>query len=231
MRKKKRRRPMVTFLTVLLVVCAVTGIALAGLSSVTNEETNVFTPSDNIRASLSEPNWNAQEGLKLVPGKTVSKDPMITNTGQVSEYAAIRLTFQYQDGTTAMSGADLLRLLNLLEISWSDKWVLCGGTMVIGGTGEVTSVTQPLIFYYTESLSSGEVSAPVFSSIRVKDKSDGLTEADLRWLQAIKIEAGEIIDDPAGLGRFHILVEGAAVQTQSYPDAAGAASALKGLFP
>jgi len=228
-----RKRVIITLSLVFLLLVTAGG-TFAYLAATTKEETNVFTGSDNIRARLTEPNWEKDEALRLVPGKTVRKDPMITNTGQSDVYVAIQLTFQYEDGMI-MSGTDLLRLIKLLDITWSDKWKTCSGSILKDASGNITDITQPLIFYYNEDLSPGEISDPIFSSIRVKDKvTDGtgaITEEDLRWLQGIKIRNGAIVDDPDGLGGFHIQVEGAAIQTISVTDAADAANTLISLFP
>lgn len=213
-----------------LVFCITGVLVYAYMSSVTKEVSNVFTPGDNIRARLSEPNWEEEEGEDLVPGKTVRKDPVITNTCAVSEYVAIRLTFQYADEAT-MSAADTLRLVNLLEISWNSSWVLGEGTYTADSSGKVTGITPTLVFYYNQILNAGEVSEPLFGSIRIKNEGDGLKEADLRWLQGIKIVDGETVEDSEGLGGFHIYIEGAAVQSLGYTDAVGASSALKALFP
>jgi len=230
----RNRKLVITTLSLVFVLLVTAGGTFAYLAATTKEETNVFTGSDNIRARLTEPNWEKDEALRLVPGKTVRKDPMITNTGQSDVYVAIQLTFQYEDGMI-MSGTDLLRLIKLLDITWSDKWKTCSGSILKDASGNITDITQPLIFYYNEDLSPGEISDPIFSSIRVKDKvTDGtgaITEEDLRWLQGIKIRNGAIVDDPDGLGGFHIQVEGAAIQTISVTDAADAANTLISLFP
>ena len=230
----RNRKLVITTLSLVFVLLVTAGGTFAYLAATTKEETNVFTGSDNIRARLTEPNWEKDEALRLVPGKTVRKDPMITNTGQSDVYVAIQLTFQYEDGMI-MSGTDLLRLIKLLDITWSDKWKTCSGSILKDASGNITDITQPLIFYYNEDLSPGEISDPIFSSIRVKDKvTDGtgaITEEDLRWLQGIKIRNGAIVDDPDGLGGFHIQVEGAAIQTISFTDAADAANTLISLFP
>lgn len=231
----KNKKLVITLLSLALVLIVATGGTFAYLTTATREETNIFTGADNIRARLTEPNWEGEEALRMVPGKTVKKDPMITNTGLTDEYVAIRLTFQ-DGGGGGLDDADLLRLLNLVEIDWSSKWILCDGTMTVdSSTGEVTAVHQQLVFYYDEALSPGQISDPIFSSIRVKDKvTDGegaITEDDLRWLQGVKIADGETADDPDGLGGFYIQVEGAAVQTVSLVNAASAANELKALFP
>ena len=227
----KKRNFVFILLSILLLLCIGIGITYAYMGSAIGEMNNVFTPSENIRAKLREPNWDADEGLKMVPGKTVNKDPLIVNTGQVDEYAAIRLTFQDKNETASLSKADLIKLLNLLEITWNSNWVLCEGSMVKDGTGKITDIVQPLIFYYNKVLTPGAVSDPIFSSVRVKTGTEGLIEADLRWLQGIKIVNGVIVQDTAGLGGFYIKAEGVAIQAQGYTSVASAASDLKALFP
>jgi len=227
----KNRKFVIPVLSVLFVLCVTVGSTFAILGGVIGERRNVFTPAENIRAILTEPNWDAAEGLKLVPGKIIRKDPMITNTGKTDEYVAIRLTF-LDKNDAPISNTNLVKLLNLLEITWSDQWTLCSGTLTTAA-GKITAVTQPLVFYYQDILATANVSDPVFSSIRVKDKYDGsLTEADLRWLQGIFIDGdGNIIPDPGGVGNFSIKVEGAAVQAVGFANAADAANTLKSMFP
>ena len=227
----RKKRAVITLLAVLLILCVTAGVTFAYLGGVTKAQQNMFTPADNIRARLIEPNWNEKEGLKLVPGKTIPKDPMITNTGQTDEYVAIRLTFLDKDDVP-LPDSKLLQLLNLLDMAWSDKWHLCDtDTLVVNGSGEITAVSQPLVFYYEDILLPGKVTDAIFSSIRVHDESDGLTETQWRWLQGIVIEDGEIVSDPDGIGGLSIKVEGAAVQSVGFADAVSAADTLQTLFP
>ena len=211
------RRALIAVLASVAVLCLSVGSAFAYYNSVTAEKSNVFTPAENIRAKLIEPNWNDKEGLILVPGKTVPKDPMIVNTGETDEYVAIRLTF-LDANKDPMDNAQLLKLLSFLDITWSNKWKADPET--------------PLVFYYQDVLLPGQTSDPVFSSIRCHDKnSNGLTEQELMWLQGIKIVDGSIVLDLDGIGYCTIKVEGAAVQAYGLANAAAAESALKALFP
>ena len=224
----KNRKLALLALSLAFVLLAAAGPALAMLGSVTGGKANTFTPAENIHARLSEPNWTEaekKEGLLLVPGKTVRKDPMITNTCEIEEYAAMRLVFRYGDGSSKMSDADLRKLLRWLEIDWHPGWVLCAGD------NAAATAEQPLVFYYNGVLAPGQATPPLFSAIRVKDQVDGMTEADLRWLQGIEITDGEIVPDPGGVGRFNIKIEGAAVQALGYGSAAAAQDDLKALFP
>ena len=212
----KRKRILIAVLVVALALSLSIGSALAYYNSVTEEKSNVFTSAENIRAKLIEPNWDAQEGLKLVPGKTVPKDPMVVNTGEIDEYVAIRLTFLDASGNP-LPDAKLEKLLSLVDITWNSQWK--------------ADPAQPMLFYYQSILSPGQTSDPLFSSIRCHDESDGLTEEELRWLQGIKIVDGIIVPDSDGIGYFSIKVEGAAIQAFGLADAAAAESELAALFP
>jgi len=224
MKYLKNKKTVIALLSLLLVLCITAASTAAYLNSITGEQRNVFTPSRNISARLQEPNWNEAEGLKLVPGKMVRKDPMIVNTCNIDEYVAIRLTFQDESGSQ-MSETDLKKLLDLLVIDWNSDWVLTSGTI------STNPPVQPFVFYCKTILEPGKTTQPLFSSITVKDESDGLTEAQLRWLQGVKITNGNIVNDPDGIGKFQIKVEGAAVQAVGFENAAGAADTLKALFP
>jgi hypothetical protein len=220
----KSKKFLTALLSVLLVLIVGGGLSYAFMFSTTAQYANAFTPAENISAILTEPNWRPANGLQLVPGKTARKDPMITNTCEIAEYVAIRATFQYKNGQP-MSGADLRKLLDLLVIDWNSGWVLHSGNM------GASPAVQPFVFYYNGILGPGETTPPLFSSVRVKDQSGGLTEAQLRWLQGIKITAGNIVPDTDGLGKFNIALEGAAVQAQGYANAQAAADDLLALFP
>ena len=216
-----RRKPLLFLLCLLLVGVIATGSSLAYLHAMTRDYQNAFSlAGEDLRARLTEPNWDAAEGLKLVPGKTIRKDPIVTNTSKnQSEYVAMRVTF-LGSGGTPFGSADLLRLLNLMKIHGLDsQWVLCQGTYTVTA-GSVATVTQPLIFYYNQPIAPSEVTDPLFTGLRVQNKYDSvnaMTEADLNWLKF--------------LGTIEIRLEGAAVDAASFANAAAAASTLVGLFP
>ncbi|MCL1798269.1 MAG: hypothetical protein FWG23_00775 [Eggerthellaceae bacterium] len=222
----KSKRTILILLGAALAAAVVLGMTLAALGATTSQHENMFSPSPNITAKLSEPNWEGDEAIRLVPGKTVRKDPMITNTSRVEEYVAMRLTFCYAnpdpdrpDPHTPMSEADLDRLLACLEIEWSDSWTPFRGLFA---PPDPPVAPQPMAFYYNYPLAPGQASEPLFSSVRIKNEFDdppdgGLTEADLDFLKS--------------LGRFSFYIEGAAVQTVGFTDAADASETLYALFP
>ncbi|MCL1797182.1 MAG: hypothetical protein FWG24_02500 [Eggerthellaceae bacterium] len=211
MKTKKRTTLILLSLAFAVVALSALAITVAALGSTTSAQSNMFSPTENITARLSEPNWEAAEGIKLVPGKTVKKDPMVTNTSEIDEYVAIRLTFIHENGSV-MDSATATELLKWLEIDWSNQWVLIDGALE-------PNVNHPLVFYYTEIVSPGQTSIPLFNEVYVCNKYD---------TPALSEEA---LDFLVGLGQFKIKVEGAAIQTQSFASAADAGRALSGLFP
>lgn len=224
-RREERTKPLlIAILCIMLVAVVSIGSTLAYNSASAGSKLNVFSFSENIVADLTEPNWNEDEGLKLVPGKKIDKDPMITNTSQMAEYAAIKLTFQVKDKSAALSTADYIKLMNLIVIDWN---VGTGDTewTAVSGAG-----TPSAVYVYNKELTPGEISVPIFNSIRVKTKADGLTEEQLRWLQGVRIENGEIVVDDTALGGLNIKVEGAVVHADGYESAGNASAALASLI-
>ena len=224
---EKKRSLLILLLSLLLVAVVSAGTTLAYYTGDAGGKTNVLSFHENILARLDEHNWNAEQGLTMVPGKELRKDPIITNLGQLDEYVAIRLTFQRSDQAATLTQADYERLLSLITIGWNvgggeSQWTLVSG----GGTPEQ-------IFVYNQPLSPGEVTDPLLHTVRIHTKADTdepMTEADLRWLQGVKLENGQPVADVSGLGGFNIQVEGAAIQADALSSPADAYAALLALF-
>lgn len=166
----KKKKNLTIILSVVLVAAIAIGLTLAYLFSRTDPVTNVFTFAENIRGDLEEPNWDSDNALNLVPGKKVEKDPQITNTSTnaVTEYAAIKLTFQNGKGEK-LTDAQTATLLGMLDIDWSNNWALKEGTS--------TSAEQIYVFNLT--LPQNVTSDPVFYSVTIKDS---ITPSQLLWL-------------------------------------------------
>lgn len=174
------RKKLTAVLSLALVVCLITGGTLAYLFSHTEKKENVFTFADNISGLLEEPNWDPDKAENLVPGKKIEKDPQITNTSVngVTEYAAIKITFQDGAGNT-LSDADTLTLLNLIEIDWSGNWMLADGTLDKDAAGAVIDTTAEQIYVFHDVLPQNVTSDPVFYSVTIKHD---VTPAQLKWL-------------------------------------------------
>ncbi len=223
----KKRILLLLTLSLLLIAVISAGGTLAYYTGSAGEESNVFSFQENIRARLDEYNWDAESGLTMVPGKELRKDPTITNTGPLTEYVAIKVTFQYADQAETLSQSDYERLLSLITIDWNTgseggRWT------IISGAG-----TPEQVYVYNLALSPGEVTDPLFNTVRIHTKLDTdepMTEADLRWLQGVKYEGGKAVTDDTALGGFNIKVEGAAVQADTLDTSADAYTPLLALF-
>jgi len=167
---KKRKKILTIVLSLTLVAALAVGGTLAYLFSQTETKENVFTFADNIKGKLDEPKWNPKDAEQLVPGKKIDKDPQLTNnsTNAVTEYGAIRLTFQDGKGVD-LSAADTATLLSLITIDWSSKWTLIDGT--------ATSTKQ--IYEFNNTIPQNVTTDPVFYSVTIKDT---VTPAQLKWL-------------------------------------------------
>ena len=223
----KKRSLLILLLSLLLVAVISAGTTLAYYTGDAGEKTNVLSFHENIIARLDENNWNAEQGLTMVPGKELRKDPVITNLGELDEYVAIRLTFQRSDQAATLTQSEYERLLSLITVNWNvgdgaSQWTR------ISGEG-----TPEQIFVYNQSLSPGEITDPLLHTVRIHTKADAdkpMTEADLRWLQGVKIENGQPVADASALGGFNIRVEGAAIQADALSSPADAYQALLALF-
>lgn len=180
-----KKKLFTAILSLALVAVVTVGGTFAYLSANAGEKTNVFTFADNIRGTLGEPNWNPEDGKDLTPGKEIKKDPIITNTSTngVEEYAAVKVTFQSGKNTgtedapvyTDLSDTDAARLLTLIEIDWNTTdWTLINGT--------ATGANQT--YAYNHKLAPGEVSNPLFNSVKIKGD---ISDADMSWLAGISL--------------------------------------------
>jgi len=177
--KTKNRKTLTAVLAVVLVAAIAAGATLAFLADRTNTENNVFTFVDNIKGLLTEPLWDPAEALNLTPGKTIDKDPQITNISEngVVEYAAIKLTFLNGAGDVisdvlqeGKSETDMQYLLRLIEIEWGGSWELVDG--------DADSAEQIYVFKYT--LPQGVTTDPLFYSVTILEAN---TVADMAWLR------------------------------------------------
>ena len=56
----------------------------------TDSKTNKFS-FGNVEVTITEPNWVPANGLNVVPGQTIAKDPLLTNTGSTNAYVFLEV--------------------------------------------------------------------------------------------------------------------------------------------
>ena len=174
-----KKKNLTIILLVALVVTIAVGATFAYLYSFTDAKENVFTFAENIKGNLSEPSWDPDDALNLTPGKEIAKDPQIKNISEngVVEYAAIKLTFLDGAGNE-ISAANMVTLLNLVEIDWSNNWTLKDGTLTTSA-GTVTAASAEQIWVFNNTLPQGVTTDPIFYSITIPES---ITPDNLKWL-------------------------------------------------
>ena len=211
---------------VVLSLCLVAVLAIGGtwayLSSITDKVTNVFTFQSNISAELDEPTWDEENAKNLTPGAEVPKDPQITNTSDIEEYVAIKLTFQKGNGTT-MSEEEMTRFLSLVTIKHGpDADSLEDGINTTDWTlVKSEEANKPVqTWYYTGGVNGNGLVKPDEVTNQIFDYV--IINADM------SNEDFELLNTT--LAGFNIYVEGAAVQASVFEDAAASSNDLYGLL-
>lgn len=126
MKNIKKKRIITMIVLGLLIIMAAVGITLAVLKKNSEQRANNFT-FGNVKIELREPEWEELDPKdKIVyPGRTVKKDPFITNTGGKALYAYIEVKIPRawvrtvsEDGSTIYPAA----WQNLFEFEHDSSW-------------------------------------------------------------------------------------------------------------
>lgn len=110
-----KKKTLISIIAVALVLCVSVGGVLAWLTAKTNSVVNTFTVGD-INIDLTE---SENLDLKMVPGKTITKDPKVTvEKGSEASWLFVKvekstnakfddfMTYEMADGWTALEGQD-----------------------------------------------------------------------------------------------------------------------------
>lgn len=168
----------------LMVLAAILCIGAAGagtsLSILTDREerTNQFSfiGEDGLDGILTEPSWVPEQGLLVLPGESIPKDPQVTNTSELDmdELVALQAEFVYgkncPDQTKAgqaLSQEDMAYVCDVYQIDWNadslGDWVRFSGE---------TAADQTQRFYYKTVLErnfpdEGDTTVPLFEKLTV----------------------------------------------------------------
>lgn len=166
--KTKNKALLLTLCAMLLVAASIFG-TVAYLTA-EDEVVNTFTVG-NVSITLDEAKVNPdgtpvanaarvkENGYKLIPGKTYTKDPMVT-VGEGSENAYIKMTVSISksaalDAIFAPGGADLTSIFNGYDPA---NWIYKGST--------VQDDVRTYEFWYKEAAGAGALD-PLFDSFTV----------------------------------------------------------------
>lgn len=163
-----------------------------------------FVGEDGLDGILTEPHWDADNGLLVVPGETIPKDPQVTNTSELDMDGLVALQVEFLYGVNcpeqskvgqALSGADMAYVCDVYQIDWNadslGDWVRFDGE---------TSQDQTQRFYYKKVLKrnypdEGDTTIPLFTKLAVPKE--------------VNNERYSHVQD---MGGFDILISGTIVQ-------------------
>lgn len=237
-KEDERKKKAIFILVIALVAVLSIGGTLAYLTATTNTKSNVFTSTTSITASLYETAWdgstatstspasdvdtNEDYGVNIArtmtPGKVAPKDPKIANTnatGGQGEYVAMRVKFLDANGNT-MDQEAVNSLLTYLAVYTGSTAPTTGGITVDSnwvadsGNGSADGNDGVYYFYYNTVLDAGSSTTALFDNVMFLPSTTGTVMGTY--------------------SNFQIVVDGAAVQADSFSGYAGAETTLKGLF-
>lgn len=175
---KKKRFIIIVSSVCLMLVAAVAGISLATLTVGTEKRANVFT-FGNVDIDLEEPQWDDLDSQdKIVyPGKTVTKDPKVKNTGKNDLYAYIEVKVPKKEVRTVKTenGKDTIQeaaLQELFSYDVSSDWT------VIDSDKSGAEYNVYLYAYTKGVLEHDSVTSPLFNEVKYIDILEGEIEMD-----------------------------------------------------
>lgn len=195
-------------------ICIVSLLAVDGTvaisTSITDPRVNHFVfEADGVQAVITEPGWDPASAVNLVPGRVLTKDPRIKNTGTIDEWSAAKVSFCYgpaagDSAGNLLSEADLSKVLAAITIDWNTgSWTRFeDSTTAVTIAPDAASQT----FYCQSIVKAGDPEAlpfvlpgttdPLFTSVTIKDTN---TQAQMSELKE--------------MGGFQIFIEGCVVQS------------------
>lgn len=170
----------------------------------TVENTLEFVGEEGLKAELSEPSWEPEKGLLVVPGRIVQKDPQVTNISEVdmNGLVALRVDFVYTDSCPANRQAgdvlekeDMERISKVFDIDYNADKVKTARWVRF--TGESAACASQC-FYYKETLKrnfpeKGDTTIPLFTRVEVKKEAGNQEIAAVREIGGVEIRITGIV--------------------------------------
>ena len=172
--KKKIKKILKIILIVLVIV--ITGGIIAYLTD-SDEATNVFTVG-SVKITLTEPNWNASNGLNVVPGQPIPKDPRINNTGNNPAYVYIKVVnpiVELANGTTGV----------LFNYTAKSGWTQLAQEEQCG--------YRATTYYYNTALSPSNSTTTIFDSVTINEYSDSVGSDQLLDIYGYGIQSTNLV--------------------------------------
>lgn len=203
-------------------IAAVLLVCMAGIGTTVAYFTNTsqvvnrlsFIGENGMDAVLTEPSWDPQKGLKLIPGMTAAKDPQVTNTSQIDLDLLVALKVEFIYGAdcpdpsktgSVLSEEDMAYVCDVFEIDWNaddpeqSEWIR------FDGEDSCAPVQQ---FYYSEVLKrnlpqKGDTTAALFTRLSIPEEVDNSRYSHIREIGGFDIRiSGRILQQMEGDQEF-----------------------------
>jgi hypothetical protein len=177
----------------MLLAFGVAGVCVAYLSADLSPLNNVFTYGQ-AKISLDEPSWDPKKGQAIMGGRVISKDPMITNTGEVNLYGMMQVKIPRKVVSVwNQTGESLLEAASrdLFIFQPEEDWILL--------KEETEDAWHTFVYGYTQVVEPGDTTKPLFSSVTYLQVPNGLLEKGESF--SIPIDAIAIQSDLLGEGK------------------------------
>lgn len=170
-----------------------------------------YDEDNNPITEQPEGDYGEDNAKNMIPGQVAKKNPIITNTGAMTdEWVAAKVTFVYGEGSAnagkALNAADweLVKDYILVDFNTAES---ADGYWTLAGASDTVSQT----YYYSEILKRGteangkvtygDVTQPIFNTVKLSSDADNKTVEKLNQM-----------------GGIAIYIEGYAVQSDAYSD-------------
>lgn len=196
----KKKTLIISAVSLLTIALIAIGISLALMTQIPEMRANNFT-FGNVSIDLSEPDWEELEPEdKIVyPGRVISKDPIITNTGENDLYAYIEVSVPKEMVRTVSTenGEEIIdeaKLQELFSFEANEGWTL------INWDNSSDDYNVYLYAYTEKVLLPGETTTALFNSVTYINMLEGEISMDTVLEMPIKAYAiqSEYLSESSG---------------------------------
>lgn len=131
---------------------------------------NSFTVGQ-VEIKLQEPDWDPEEHTKIEPGKEISKDPQIKNTGVNDAFVYLEISVPMAEVTAADQDGNRLehKMQELFSFRSGEKWTNL--------SAEAVGDHMVYVYTYNDILKPQELTEPLFETINFLNIIEGQLDA------------------------------------------------------
>ena len=205
-------------LGLLLAIACISGVFYQGTGAYLTDERKVvnhldFAGTQGMQAVLTEPSWEPDKGLLVLPGTRLLKDPQVTNTSalDMDELVALKVEFVYAGDSgerkkgERLTEEDMKLVSRVFDIDYNaDDAKKSDWIRFKGESGE--DVRQ--CFYYKKVLKrqlpeKGETTIPLFTQVNVRKEVNNLMAERIRQMGGVEIRvSGRVLQQMEGEKSF-----------------------------